>query len=67
MTWHCNWSEDCDWFAERIETVLGTKCLSVVVLALVLVLVLVRSLDTLVSLHMCFVLPTGCWERFWDD
>ena len=38
MTWHCNWSEDCDWFAERIETVLGTKCLSVVVLVLGLML-----------------------------
>ena len=38
MTWHCNWSEDCDWFAERIETVLGTKCLSVVVMVLVLML-----------------------------
>ena len=38
MTWHCNWSEDFDWFAERIETVLGTKCLSVVVMVLVLML-----------------------------
>ena len=38
MTWHCNWSEDFDWFAERIETVLGTKCLSVVVLVLGLML-----------------------------
>ena len=38
MTWHCNWSEDCDWFAKRIETVLGTKCLSVVVLVLGLML-----------------------------
>ena len=41
MTWHCNWSEDCDWFAKRIETVLETKCLSVVVMVLVLMLVLV--------------------------
>ena len=38
MTWHCNWSEDCDWFAKRIETVLGTKCPSVVVMVLVLML-----------------------------
>ena len=38
MTWHCNWSEDFDWFAERIEIVLGTKCLSVVVLVLGLML-----------------------------
>ena len=41
MTWHCNWSEDRDWFAKRIETVLETKCLSVVVMVLVLMLVLV--------------------------
>ena len=38
MTWHCNLSENCDWFAKRIETVLGTKCLSVVVMVLVLML-----------------------------